>query len=388
MKICLINNLFTPDKKGGVETIVEIIAQGLRKQGHNVFVVCAGQEQNKTTEEEQNKIKVYRIGWHKYFAFQNIEQQNIFFRLLYRIYQLNNNYSARVIRAILKREKPNLILSHNTLALGYNIIREINKSNIKHINTIHDVQLIIPSGKLEANRSITKLEKIYGFFTRNIYKHCKYIVSPSQALLDFYTSRGFFANAKTEIISNPVLPLKPISNNKKNNSSKLNLLYLGQLEYHKGIMNLLKAFRLLNHDKFFLTVAGRGSLTRKIKNYENILSNFKFFGEYNSKQRAELLNKHDLIILPSLCFENSPMVILEAWQAGVPVLASNFGGIVELIETKKTGWLFNSQNIKSLKDKLQEIEKNREQLKQMSKNCLKKVKEFTLEKYLDKLLSL
>ena len=39
MKICLINNLFTPDRKGGVETVVEIIADELKKQGHHVFVI-------------------------------------------------------------------------------------------------------------------------------------------------------------------------------------------------------------------------------------------------------------------------------------------------------------------------------------------------------------
>ncbi len=382
MKICLINNLFTPDKKGGVETIVEIIANELKKQGHDIFVVCAGNQKNKTIEDEINKIKVYRVGWDKYFAFQDIDHQNFLLRFLYRIHQLNNKYSAKIIKGILNKEKPELVLSHNTLGLGYNIIKEVNKTNIKHINTIHDVQLIIPSGKLMVNQIINRTEKIYAFFTKIIFKNCSYIISPSQALLDFYIKRGFFPNAKTKIIPNPLIPIKETLTKKQKPSEKLKLLYIGQLERHKGVMNLIKTFRLLNQEKFSLTVAGRGSLSEQIKNIENILSNFKFFGEYNNQERTELLKQHDLIIVPSLCFENAPMVILEAWQSGIPVLASNFGGISELIEENKNGWLFNPEGLENLKNKLEEIYKTKNNIPQMSEYCLNNVSKFDVKNYI------
>ena len=388
MKICLINNLFTPDKKGGVETVVEIIANELKKQGHKVFVICAGSEKNKTTEDDQNGIKVYRVGWDKYFAFQDIDQQNILLRFFYRLHQLKNKYSAKIVKAILNEEKPNLVLSHNTLGLGYNIIKEINKTNIKHLATIHDVQLIIPSGKLLGNQTINRTEKIYYFFTKNIFKNCKFIISPSEALLNFYTKRNFFPNAETKIIQNPIILSTPINFKKKENSKQLKLLYIGQLERHKGVMNLIKALRLLDQEKFSLTVAGRGTLNQQIKNTEHILSNFKFFGEYNEAERKELLKQHDLIVVPSECFENAPMVILEAWQQGIPVLASNFGGISELIEEDKNGWLFNPESITELKEKLEQIQKNRAQLGKMSEHCLNKVKEFDVEKYIKTILSI
>jgi glycosyltransferase involved in cell wall biosynthesis len=388
MKICLINSLFTPDKKGGVETVVEIIVNELKKQGHHVFVISAGRDKEKTIEDQIEGIKVYRVGWSKYFAFQNIDQQNILIRFFYRIHQLNNKYSAKIVKAILNEEKPDLILSHNTLGLGYNIIKEINKTNIKHINTIHDVQLLIPSGKLLINQIINRAEKIYAFFTKNIFKNCKYIISPSEALLNFYTKRNFFPNAKTKIIPNPITLINQTKSEKKESSEQLKLLYLGQLEEHKGVLNLIKAFRLLNQEKFSLTIAGRGALIEKIKNTENLLSNFKFFGEYNEEKRIELLKKHDLIIVPSLCFENAPMVILEAWQSGVPVLASNFGGISELIEEKKNGWLFNSENVENLKEKLEEIYKTKNNIPQMSEYCLKNVNKFDIQRYIDKILKI
>lgn len=388
MKIIIINNLFYPDQKGGVETVVHNITDELVNQKHQVVIVCAGLEKNKTTEDKQKKIKIYRIGWNKYFSFQNIDQQNFLLRFFYRIHQLNNKYTAKIIKSILNKEKPELILSHNILGLGYNIIKEINKTDIKHIHTIHDVQLLIPSGKLIINQKITKIEKIYSFFTKNIYKNCKYIVSPSKALLNFYTKHGFFPNAQTQIIPNPLISIKETITREQSSSEKIKLLYIGQLERHKGIMNLIKALRLLNKEKFYLTIAGRGSLSEQIKNTENILSNFKFFGEYNKEERIKLLEQHDLIIVPSLCFENAPMVILEAWQSGVPVLASNFGGISELIEENKNGWLFDPENLENLKNKLEEIYKNRNQLEQMSKYCSKNVSKFNVKNYLDKILKI
>lgn len=394
MKICLINNLFTPDQKGGVETVVEIIANELKKQGHHIFVICAGSEKNKTTEDDQDGIKVYRVGWNKYFAFQDIDQKNMLLRFFYRIHQLKNKYSAKIIKAILNEEKPDLILSHNILGLGYNVIKEVNKTKIKHITTIHDVQLIIPSGKLLVNQIINRTEKIYYFFTKNIFKNCKFIISPSKALLNFYTKRNFFPNAETKIISNPITLSTPIKLEKKEISKQLKLLYIGQLERHKGVMNLIKALRLLDQEKFSLTVAGRGTLRKQIKNTEHILSNFKFFGEYNEKERIELLKQHDLIVVPSKCFENAPMVILEAWQSGVPVLASNFGGIAELIEENQNGWLFNPESIKELKEKLEEIYKDNlptgrqeNNIPQMSKYCLKNVNKFDVKNYIKTLLN-
>lgn len=376
----MINSLFHPDKKGGVETVVQTIANEFKKQKHEVVVICAGKEKNKTIEEKLSGFKIYRIGWSQYFAFQNIDQQNTMLRFLWRIHQLNNKYSAKIIKAILNKENPDLILSHNTLGLGYNVIKKINTLNIKHILTIHDVQLIIPSGKLLIGQKINKLFKIYSFFTKNIFKNCKYIISPSDILLKFYTRQNFFPKAETKILFNPInLNIKIKSETKIQEEFKI--LYLGQLEEHKGVMELIKAFRLLDQEKFSLTIAGRGFLGQKIKNMEHVISNMNFFGEYNNEQRIELLKKHHIIVVPSKCFENAPMVVLEAWQQGVPVLASNFGGLPELIEENKNGWLFNPENIQNLKNKIEEIYKNRTRLNQISKYCLENVKRYNIENY-------
>lgn len=386
MKICLINNLFYPDQKGGAETVVFNIANELKNRNHKVIVICSGKNKEITTEEDYQGMRIYRIGWDKFFSFHDIDNQNIFQRLFWRIHQLHNKYSAKNVRSILQKEKPDLVFSHNTLGLGYNIIKEIEKLKIKHINTIHDVQLIIPSGILKPSTKLNILHSIYSSFTRNIYKKCRYIISPSQKLLDFYAQHNFFENAIKKVVNNPI-NYQVLEINKKTRE-ELKILYLGQLEEHKGVLNLIKNFKQLNQDKFQLTIAGRGSLSEAIKNIAYVVGNMNFFGEYQEDERKKLLDEHDLLVVPSQCFENSPMVIYEAWLSGTPVLVSNYGGLPELIIENKNGWKFQIDDLNDLKSQLIKIYENREKIPQMSKYCLELVKKFDIKNYVDEILKI
>lgn len=196
MKICIINQLFYPDSRGGAESVVELITRELKKLGHDVFVISCGREYKNTTQEEIEKIKIYRIGFEKYFPFQDISNQGFIKRLFWRINQLHNKYSFRAIYSILEKEKPDLILTHNILGLGYNILNAINILNINHIHTIHDVQLIEPSGILYPNSNIDSIKnKIYTLFTKNLFRNIKKIISPSEILLKIHLKKGFFGVA-------------------------------------------------------------------------------------------------------------------------------------------------------------------------------------------------
>ncbi len=391
MKICLINNLYYPDKRGGAEEMVLSIANELKKEGHRVVVICSSSDYQKTTNEKIEDINIYRIGYEKYFSFLEIDKHSTISRLLWRINQLNNKYSASMIYSILTKEKPDLVLSHNTLALGYNIIKTINNycesKKIKHITTIHDVQLIYPSGVLkpnDANRGF--LLKIYSFFTKNIYSSCKNVVFPSNALLKIYTKNGFFRKSNINVINNPI-KIKSYDT-QKSNSDKLKLLYLGQLEEHKGIIDLIKTIRQLDSEKFHLTIAGRGSLIEKINKLIYIVTNIDFVGEFDESKRVQLLQDADVVVIPSTCFENSPMIIYEAFLSGTPVLASKIGGIPELVLDNETGWLFKPENIDSLKSKLLEIYDKKNDLDNIQKNCLELVKQFDIKNYIKKILEI
>lgn len=391
MKICLVNNLYYPGKRGGAEEMVHLLANELKNQKHKVFIICSSSDYKKTTTEKINGVDVYRIGYEKYFPFSEISKQNILKRFLWRINQLKNKYSASIVYSILTKEKPSLVLSHNTLALGYNIIKTINNyceiKKIKHITTIHDVQLIYPSGILKLdNTKRGLLLKIYSFFTKNIYSSCRNIIFPSNALSKIYTNNKFFRKGNIFTINNPIKVGSHAI--EKTNSDKLRILYLGQLEEHKGVMDLIKTIRQLDPEKFHLTIAGRGSLVDKINKSTYIVNNVDYVGGFDEEKRIKLLKDADLVVVPSTCFENSPMIIYEAFLSGTPVLASNIGGIPELVLNNETGWLFKPGNTKDLKAKLLEIYEKKDNLDDIQKNCFEFVKQFDIKNYIKKILEI
>ncbi|HNV96761.1 MAG TPA: glycosyltransferase [bacterium] len=384
MKICIINHLFYPDRRGGAESVVELITNQLQKLNHEIFVITCGGEFKTTTEEKLDNIKIYRIGFEKYFSFQDINNQSFIKRLLWRINQFHNKYSFNAVYSILEKEKPDLVLSHGILGLGYNILRAINILDLKHIHTIHDIQLIEPSGVLLPNAKIDSIKnKIYTIFTKNLFRGVKKIVSPSEILLKLHLKRGFFPIADTKIIYNPLIMTEKIKTNKSN---ELRCLYLGMLEEQKGINMLIRVFKKLDQNKFTLKIAGRGSLSEKIKNISQIISNVSFEGEFDWDIEKKLFEDTDLLIVPSLCFENSPMVIYEAMKSGIPVIASRIGGIPEIIINEENGYLFNTGDEKDLKQKLEYLYENKNVIENMKEKCIEKAKEFEISSYIKSLL--
>jgi len=77
-----------------------------------------------------------------------------------------------------------------------------------------------------------------------------------------------------------------------------------------------------------------------------------FYGVYNRNQLPEIFSKHDVLVVPSIWWENSPMVIQESFMAKTPVLCSNIGGMKEKIIDGKNGWYFKVGDSNDLSEKI------------------------------------
>ena len=100
-----------------------------------------------------------------------------------------------------------------------------------------------------------------------------------------------------------------------------------------------------------MDIAGYGSLLPSIQ--DQLQSpNIQFHGSVFGEKKEILLRACDILIVPSLCAEVSPTVILEAYSRGKPVITSNLGGMPELVETGKTGFIFEAGNHQELIDLL------------------------------------
>jgi glycosyltransferase involved in cell wall biosynthesis len=80
-----------------------------------------------------------------------------------------------------------------------------------------------------------------------------------------------------------------------------------------------------------------------------------FHGAYRHEQVYDLLAGLDAIVVPSVCYENSPLVIQEAQAAHVPVLASRLGGMRELVTDEHDGLLFDPGNPQDLARQLRRL---------------------------------
>jgi glycosyltransferase involved in cell wall biosynthesis len=95
-----------------------------------------------------------------------------------------------------------------------------------------------------------------------------------------------------------------------------------------------------------------------------ILSGYKKWGDL----KKEIL-KSMFVILPSTCFDNSPMAIMEAFSLGKPVIGSRIGGIPELVKDGKTGLNFEAGNIEDLRAKIKYLIDNPAKIAEMGKNA-------------------
>jgi glycosyltransferase involved in cell wall biosynthesis len=139
------------------------------------------------------------------------------------------------------------------------------------------------------------------------------------------------------------------------------LLFLGRLRIRKGVDILLEAFNLVRHDEGVgggtLVIAGdgehRGAVEKRARSLE-LGSSVVFLGRCNSGQVKYLLDRAKALVVPSL-YEGMPLVILEAMDAGVPVVASSVSGIPEIVEDGETGWLVEAGSVDSLVAALTEV---------------------------------
>ncbi len=171
------------------------------------------------------------------------------------------------------------------------------------------------------------------------------------------------------VIEKPAAGLPAIARN-----GHLNLLFLGLISDKKGVFDLLD---VLQSDKEALqgkvtvTVAGNGETERLEKLISEYYKNgeVKYAGWVIGSKKVELLNQCDVYILPSYN-EGLPISILEAMAYGKPIIATEVGGVPEIVKPGYNGWLFKPGDKKALQSIIHEVVNNRNILLQYGSNSL------------------
>jgi glycosyltransferase involved in cell wall biosynthesis len=153
------------------------------------------------------------------------------------------------------------------------------------------------------------------------------------------------------------------------------IFYAGRLVPAKGIDILLEAFSNLarKDSSVKILLAGDGPLKDILQKQTASLDlekNVQFLGLRTDI--SQLLNIADIIVLPSR-WEGLPMILLEAMAARKPILATRVGGIPEIIEHGKSGWLVPPENQQALAEAIALLLSSKELCQQLSDGALEKV---------------
>ncbi len=336
MKIGLMHNLYGKYSRGGAETAVKMMAEDLRRSGHEVFLITTRPENDKqNSDQKENKTlngeKIYQID----SDFYDLGKRSPLYRALWQVRNIFSFQQARQIKAILKSEKPDAIITHNLMGLGFMVPRVLKKLDIRHEHFLHDIQLIHPSGLMifgQEQKIDSLAAKIYQALTRTLFASPAKVISPSDWLLEIHKQRGFFKDSEQEI--RPfVWPETEAPRPAKIGSAK-NFIFIGQIEEQKGILFLINAFKKISRPELSLFIAVRngGKDLDKARAAASGDARIQISGLLSYDETKEIMNAKDYLIIPSLCYENSPTVIYGAHAAGLSVIASRLGGIPELMK--------------------------------------------------------
>src|SRR5438105_3104408 len=143
------------------------------------------------------------------------------------------------------------------------------------------------------------------------------------------------------------------------------VLFLGRLSSEKGLWTIVRAFEALKDVE--LRIAGTGPLEAELRNYvnEKNLCNIRFLGFQSGEGKWQTIKNAMFTVVASECYENFPMVILEYFRGGKPVVASNLGGLPYIVEDGKAGLLYRPGDVSDLVDKIRYLLARPAEIKRM-----------------------
>lgn len=398
MKILLINNCFW--RRGGSEAVFFNTADLLITAGHEVVFLGLDDQQN------------IKTGQKEYFVKRGKAVKNM-------IAYFSNKVAAKVVEEILEKEKPDIAHAHLLWGgMTASIIPVLHKHGVPLVHTAHDYRMVCPAYTFRNGKGeVCEMCKGGKFWkcTKNRCSKGSFVQSLLMTLEMFYRNRKWhpaksldgiiyvsefskkkhdeidprFVNTNSTVLYNFTKIGEDYPMKEKDEGY---YLYYGRLSGEKGVATLLKVFA--HHPELTLKVVGTGPLEEDLKSqypstrtaigaesdictsgstgeagkcYENI----QFLGFHSGGALAELVRSARYVCVPSEWYENNPMTIVEAYSMGVPVIGARIGGIPEIVDEGKTGFLFESGNVESL-DKVicESVKETEDEYAQMKRNAL------------------
>lgn len=392
MKILMVNKFLYPN--GGSETYIFKLGDYLKSIGHEVQYF--GMEHRGRCVENNAQ---------QYTTDMDFHGGSTLSKLTYPIKTIYSFEAKKKISIVLEDFKPDVIHINNfnyqltpSIIYAASQYRKKAGKKVKIVFTAHDYQLVCPNhmmfdmqGRIcedcinKGFLSCTKkgcihgsrLKSLIGTVEASVYKSLK-----TYEMIDTVICCSEFLKSKMD--TNPIFTKKTIAMHnfidsvENTNTPKENyVLYFGRYSREKGIE------LILNSKNTDYVCAGSGEYENEINNQTHI----KNVGFKSGEELESLIRKAKCSVYPSIWYENCPFSVMESIMYGTPVVGAKIGGIPELIENGKTGFLFEPGNTQDMENAINKILTDDALAAEMSNNC-KNTHFDTVEKYTERLLKI
>jgi glycosyltransferase involved in cell wall biosynthesis len=355
--IAIVSHSHPSVTKGGAEIAAYALYEGLRRIGvDTIFIAnCAAADRHRLL-----------LGSEREFAVISDPLRYDHF------YQLAASDMWRQLKAILLRQEVRLVNFHHFLALGANSLRALAaETDIPFVITLHEFLAVCahhgqmvtrPARRLCHAASPAACATCYPEHSRQQFAARKQLlraalqpaagfISPSHFLADRMIAWGL-PREKFVVIENGLRDLgdRDLHERQEIEGRPWIFGYFGQITPFKGADTLLDTIDLLSrHPGVEQTVRIRvhgnliGQETEFVDRFTKTLTNSRFAsyaGPYDNADVQKLMAACDYILVPSTWWENSPVVIQEAYAAGRPVICTGIGGMAEKVPNRRAGLHF------------------------------------------------
>ncbi len=372
MRILYTVHQFFPNHYTGTERLVLNLCKQMQRMGHSVKVLTYGITDTEGFVHEGGFL-------FKEYIFQGVpvisfRHKKIPEDLSFSIFDVK---MTEMLEKKISRDNFDAIHICHPMRMG-SIVKAFEHTRIPVILTLTDFWLMCPKGIAvtqegelcqTSDNGIKCINECYGdiwkdrIIQRN--NECKVLLQSVDAIV---SATNFLKQIFQ--INNSITNIKLIKFGKDYSNIRANLRtyteeneiclgFLSTLLLHKGAHVLLEAFNEANRDNLRLKIYGhyfnQTDYYNRLKKIANNNNKIEFLGEYRYEEMSDIMDGIDVLVVPSVWWENSPLILLRALAHKVPAIVSNLGGLTEIIKEGENGFSFEAGNPKSLAAVLKRI---------------------------------
>lgn len=370
MRILYLNTLYAPHIGGGAEITLKVLVETMAARGHEVCVLTTGAGPTLQVDRVDG-IRVVRIGvrnlyWH--FERAGIPRWK---RALWHLLDAYNPSMARAVMQMVEEFKPDVVSCHNLAGFSASVWSALSAAGVPLVQVLHDYYSLCPTSNMfrrghSCTRPCTGCRALRMPHPR-LSGRVSAVVGISRFILERHLQNRRFAGVGVRAVIPNARRGKVAAPRAIAPEGKLRFGFIGTLAPAKGVEFLLEAYASLPPGGHSLQVAGRGEPEYERHLQARASTDIVFMGNVVA---ADFFPAIDVLVVPSLWQEPLGMVIVEAFMHGVPVLASRVGGIPELVEEGRNGWLFDSTSPGELSARMRDLLAQADQLRSCADGAL------------------